>query len=442
MKYIYKPFRIAVFLFVAMFFILSENAYSIQDISDDNAVGYGGVYLSGGKKNEDRHPLFKRNKTKLVKDLRIVMERLNEKGLPFKIIFDTDTEERKMKIEGPYSLAIVITRDDVISEKFDTPTGGIFKTDINAGLVIIIYKTDKDNEGKTRNTVLFSAPLVGYFRHIQSQRQPTEEVIDNLFIITATKTLDNHLSHRLSQLSLIAIKGVVRDIKDGRPIINIGSLAGLEEGQNIKFMKDGKKVASGVIEKLERQEGTVKISEGILPERGMVVQATNMKDQSGETYQVVQFTISSKKAASLFSAEAIGPQIAQWLSDSLADEAGKVILPTRVGGEWDQSATGESFILLTKGDEEYKFSVPKPKYSITIDLSGVASKKIEGNNVNEIWVHKVWLKVDIPRKNFSREFDAHVTKNTVPGIHSYEEKAEFYELLHQLTGKICKEAKL
>lgn len=412
--------------------------------SDNNAVvvAYGGVFLSGGKISEDRHPLFKRNKTELSKRLTHVMERLNERGLPFELLFETDTEKTKMEIEGPYSLAIIITRDDVISEKFTTPTGELFKSYINAGLVVIIYKTDKDMDGQKRNTIFYSVPLVGYSKHIKAQKQPNEGETDRLFMDTAAKTLENYLAQRLSRLSVKDIEGAVRDVKDRRAIINVGSLAGLEKGQNVNFMKDGSRVASGVVEKVDRTEATIEIQNGGQIEKRMAVRAGNMRDQSPETYQVVRFRISSKKARGIFFEEHLGPQVAQWFSDSLADEAGKVVLPTRVGGEWDESATGESFILLTKNDEEYRFSLPPPKYPVMLELTGVTSKKIEGNNVNEIWMHKVWIKVDIPQKNFSKEFDLYTTKNVVPGNHSYEEKDEFFELIHQLSEKICKEGKL
>lgn len=423
------------------FFYISNSLAQTQE-EKAARVAYSGTFLSGSNKDENSHPVFLRSRSELNRRLERSMKILNEKGLPFELLFGSNMEERKWEIEAPYSLAIVITRDDVISEKFNTPAGDIYKTYVNAGLVVIVFRTDLDMVGGPRNTIIFSVPLVGYSRHIQAKNQLSEKEIDDLFVHTATQTLEKYLAHRLARLAIRDIQGVVKNVTGERALISIGSLAGLEEGQNINFMRDGRKDASGVVEKMDRVEAVVRITAGNRPEKGDIVLAPNTKGQSFETYQVKNFRISSKKGKEIFTEEVLGAQVAQWLSDSLADDGGKVILPPRVSGEWDESATGASFTLLDKDNKEHKFSLPSPKYTVTLDLTGVASKNIAGNNVNEIWLHQVWLKVDIPERKFSQEFTLKGTKSIVPGSHSYEERDEFFELIHQLAEKIGREGKL
>lgn len=72
-------------------------------------------------------------------------------------------------------------------------------------------------------------------------------------------------------------------------------------------------------------------------------------------------------------------------------------------------------------------------------LTGANSMMIEGNNVNEIWAYKAWLKVDIPDKQFSKKFDETASKNLVPGMQQFADKDEFFDLIHQLTAKAAME---
>ena len=429
-----------VLVIICSFLNISKSPAQTQE--NKPKVFYSGVFLAGSKNDANSHSLFLKNQAELNQKFEKSMKLLNERGLAFELLFGADMEERKKEIEAPYSLAIVITRDDVLIENFITPAGNIYKTYVNAGLVVIVFRTDLDMPEGPRNTIIYSVPLVGYARHNKAKSPPTEKEINDLFLTTATLTLEKYLANRLSRLGLRDIQGVVKEVTDNRILINVGSLAGLEEGQNITFMKSGKNDARGVVEKLDRVEAIVRITSGNLPEKGGVVRAPNTKGQSFETYQVNSFRISSKKGKEFFSEELLAMQVAQWVSDSLADDDGKVVLPPRISGEWDKSATGESFKLLAIDNKEHHFSLPPPKYTVTLDLSGVASKKVESNNINEIWLHQVWLKVDIPQKKISQEFTLKSTKSVVPGSHSYEEKDEIFDLIHELAEKIGREGKL
>ena len=194
--------------------------------------------------------------------------------------------------------------------------------------------------------------------------------------------------------------------------------------------------------KLGKKSAVVEVPNGFAPRPGMKVRATNMRASSEETFQVVEVRVSSRKAAKLFPQEVIGPQAAQWFSNFLTDRGGKVVLPSRVGGEWDQSATGTAFTLVDRGGLEHRFELPPPRYPVSLDLTGVSSKVTESNDVNDVCMFKVWLKVSIPAMKYEKEFNAFSSKTLVKGVQSFEEKNELFDLLYQLTAKAAREAEI
>ncbi|HRR42642.1 MAG TPA: hypothetical protein P5244_15530, partial [Syntrophales bacterium] len=107
-------------------------------------VGYGGLWTAGQEKD---YPVFNRIKKKhpgrLARAVTVAIERVAD-DLPFKILFESDTEMMKRHIDYPYSLAVAITRDDVVNERFTAGTSEINKSIINVGMVIIIYQTVLD----------------------------------------------------------------------------------------------------------------------------------------------------------------------------------------------------------------------------------------------------------------------------------------------------------
>ena len=417
-------------------------------------VAYGGVWTAGDEKH---YPVFfriqKNNPPMITENGRQILNKKNisiavshalksvNESLPFNILFETESEERKTEIDNPYSLAVAITRDDIVYEQFKTVVATIHKTLVNVGLVIILYQTGKDPQTqKDRNAIVFSVPLVGYSMHLQGKKSLSDDEVDDLFILTASKTIRDHLVKRLKNIELEKIKGEIMRLEAGKAIINIGTLNGLEDGQRIYFIDDqGNKIGQGTVKGIQKTESIVILDKDIKPSTHSKFFTYNVKGLSEETYQVVEFKISSKKVNQLFDEKNLGVQVAQWFSDFLVDRSGKTVLPPKVGGDWITSATGVSFALLVKDGQAYQFEVPNPKYPVFLDLTGANSQMIEGNNVNEIWGYKAWLKVDIPTKKFSRKIDETASKNLVHGIQQYAEKDEFFDLIHQLTAKAAKE---
>lgn len=407
-----------------------------------STVAYTGVYLLGGEGTQGRFPVYERNQSRLRDALRIEMKRIGAGGtLPFNLLFDADMEEVKHRIDTSLSLAFVVVRDDVSAESFRAAGTVINKTVINVGLTAILYDTRKV-EGKDRNTVIFSFPLVGYSQRLDGEKRCSGAEIDALFVESATTALRENIGKRLSGVALSDISGEVTESAPGSATVNIGSTNGIEDGQNINFFVAGKKAASGVIVSLERQSARVEVSKGFVPQAGMQVKATNMRASSDETFQVVEARVSSKKAAKLFPQEAIGPQVAQWFSNFLTERGGKVVLPSRVGGEWDQRATGTAFSLIDRAGMEHKFELPLPKNPVVLDITGISSKVTDTNDVNDICMFKVWMKIEIPTKKYAKEFDTFSSKCLIKGVQSFEEKDELFDLLYQLTAKIAREAQI
>lgn len=440
MCYLYRFLKELLILFFISFSFIQLQC-SVVFGEEQVPVGYGGVYTAG---KESNYPVYLRNKSKFNKIVRNTLESLSmEKQLPFNIIFESDMEERKQEIDNSYTLAVVLTRDDVVYEKFSTKVTNINKVMVNVGMVILLYQTGEDISGNKRNTVIFSLPIVGYSINIENDDSNID--IDKLFIDNTQKIIKDHLAKRLSNLYLSKIEGKVKSLGEDEVIISIGSVDGLINEQRVYFYKWDSKVGVGIVKKLADNEAIVKIIEakiGNIQGEDIVVRATNIKGLSTETYQVVSFKSSSKKANTLFQERSLGSQISQWISDFIADKGGKVVLPTKVGGEWIEKSTETSFMVLLKDGQEYIFEMLPPKYPLHIDLTGLASKLSDKNNVSELWLYKAWLKIDIPNKGYSKEFSDSVAKSVVSGIQSFQEKDELLDLIYKLCAKVGKEVEL
>lgn len=404
-------------------------------------VAYTGIYLMGDKKAEANFPIYLRNKNKLPLAMAKAMKRVDAQGkLPFTLQFDTDSDADKLRIDNTLSLALVVVRDDVNTESFSTAGTSINKTIVNVGLVAILYDTRKI-EGSYRNTILFSFPLVGYAQRLDGDRHISAGEIDTLFVDSAVATLRDHLVKRLAGVTVEDIYGQVTSVAKGKATINIGSLKGIEDGQNVLLLVDDKKISCPIVS-LDKQSAVLELPETFLPKIGMNARTTNVRATSDETFQVIDAKVSSKKVAAYFPPQIIGAQVAQWFSNFLTDRAGKVVLPSKVGGAWDDRATETAFTIITRAGDELTFELPKPKYPATLDITGIASKVIESNDVNDICMFKAWIKLSIPQKNYEKEFELYSSKRLIKGVQKFEEKNELFDLMYQLTAKMAREAQL
>lgn len=416
-------------------------AYANAEVDRPN-VAYTGIFLMGDKQAESHFPIYSRNKGRLRDELRVAVKQVNEQGkLPFNLMFDSNIEDLKQHIDTTLSLALLVVRDDINSENFNAAGTHINKTIVNIGLVGILYDTRKVN-GKDRNTIIYSFPLVGYAQRLGGEQQCVDAEIDALFVESAVKTVRDYLIKRLAGVSVQDIYGEVTDVAKGTATISIGAVKGIEDGQNVAFLVDDKKVAGGQIIKLGKLNAEVELPPKSSVKVGMKVKANNIRAVSDETFQVVSAKISSKKAAKYFPPEIIGPQVAQWFSNFLTERGGKVVQPSCVGGAWVDRASAETFKILDQTGLEYQFELPNPKYPVVLDITGVSSKVTESNDVNDVCLYKAWIKLTIPSKKYEKEFDLTSSKCQIKGVQSFEEKDELFDLLYQLTAKMAREAEI
>jgi hypothetical protein len=440
----YRKIHFSCWLLFLLFLapVINPNYLCAQD---KIIVGYGGIWSAGQEKN---YPTYRRVKQKypgkLAKAVTIAIEKFSD-SLPFNILFESDTETMKKHLDYPYNLAVAITRDDVVSERFTMASAEINKTIVNVGMVIIIYQTvpAQNNQKTEQNTIIFSLHLVGYSMQLDGKKRLTEEEIDDLFIKTATKTIEDHLLKRLKGIHLDKVSGSVTSINSNKVVINFGALQGIEKDNKVDFLDDaGNRIGRGTVKALQKSECTVSPDKEFRLFKGCHVAGYICKGLSEDTYQVVSFKISSKKASSMFDEKKLGQQVAQWFSDFLVARSGKTVLPSIISGDWITDASGVSFAVFVKDGQAHRFDVPLPKYPVHLELTGANCKIIEENNVNEIWAYKAWLKVDVPDKHFSKKFEEFSSKNLVRGMQQFEEKDEFFDLIHQLTAKAAMEEAL
>ncbi|MEI7638995.1 MAG: hypothetical protein WCJ37_16925, partial [Syntrophus sp. (in: bacteria)] len=263
-------------------------------------VGFGGLWTAGQEKN---YPIYNRVKQKypfkLAKAVTAAIEKVSE-SLPFIILFESDTETMKRHLDYPYSLAVAITRDDVVSERFTTAAAEINKTIVNVGMVIIIYQTTpaQNNQKAEQNTIIFSLPLVGYSQQLDGEKRLTEAEIDELFIKTATKTIEDHLVKRLKGISLNKVNGTVTSIDSKSAVVNFGALQGIEKDNKVDFLDEaGNRIGRGTVKQLQKTDCTVNLDKELKISKGCRVVGYVCKGMSEDTYQVATFKISSKKAA-------------------------------------------------------------------------------------------------------------------------------------------------
>ncbi|MCD6595987.1 hypothetical protein J7L68_10000 [bacterium] len=405
---------------------------SIVTASDLPKVAYSGVFTAN---TIQYYPIYARNSRALDGELRFIFQEANSKGnLPFEIIFETDVEARKNELSNNYSLCLLITRDDISSITFQNIT----KTTVNVGITAIIYEL---NRIENKRNIVFSVPIVGYSTDLSAKKPLNERDIDALFIATARQTLD-YLLTKLVNLQIEQIEGFVVKISSEFIKINLGLLDGLEKGQFVKVYSDSG-IVSAQVNEIEKKESFLKFSgkfQGI--REGTIVKARNIRGLSDEIYQVVSFKNESKLASELFDKQLLSESIGQWFSDFLSSKAGKVVLPSRIGGRWQDHSAERTRAIFVMNDVEYEFEMRKPKHPIRLKLTGLATKLINESNINQNFLYKAWLEIEFIDRGLKEEYSETATSTVVKGAFEFQSEAVFFDLLHKLTNKIAKEIDL
>jgi hypothetical protein len=342
--------------------------------------------------------------------------------------------------DDPLTFSLIVTRDDVSSEVYQTRVANLYKTFINIGLTALLYQTNKGEDGKERNIILYSIPLVGYSMNLTGNRQLAQDELNNQLIENAKILLEDKMSKRLSALSVQNIYGSVIgvDKETNNYLINKGSTDGLEAGQRLTVLSQENKIIATVTQ-LDRYQSAIQVENYTPNLIGAEFKARMIKGYSNNTYQVVNFKISSKGANQLFDEKELGAQVSQWFSDFFVERNGLTFLPSKLTGTWVDRSTANAYMVLMKDAKEAFFEVPAAKYPINLDLSGIVSKMIEKNNVNEIWVFGSYLIVDVPNKKYSKEhMNAHA-KSLVAGMQTVQERDMVFDQIYNLSAKIASE---
>jgi len=395
-------------------------------------VAYSGI-LTANK--ADEYPIHYRNSAFVAGSYKEILREANTSGeLPFELVFETDVESSKHNLSNIYSLCFLITRDDISSLSFL----GITKTTVNVGITAIIYEM---NELENKRNIVFSIPIVGYSTDLSPKERLSNPEIDKLYLTTSIKTLE-YLLEKLARLQIQSLEGEVIEVVPEEIKINKGFSDGLEEGQYVKvYTETG--VLTALIKKLGEKESSLEIkSDETEIYKGTIVKARNIRGLSDETYQVTRFENNSKLAGELFDDRLLSESIAQWFSDFLFSEAGKVTLPTEVSGNWQNQTDEMTKAIFVMNEDNFEFEMRKPKYPLELRLTGLATELLNENNVNENYLFKAWLEVFNPTKGTLEEFSETSTFTVVKGAFKFQSDAVFFDLLHKLANKAAKEADL
>lgn len=398
------------------------------------SVVYTGVYtLSNGKtKSEGKKNLG--DLDVLVPMFYRVLASWQNDGdaLPFNLILETDAEEMKHFAADPISMAILVTRDDIQVERFNTI--GVTKTSLNLGLSVLFYQTRKTDDG-VLNVILASIPLNSYMND-ETRNGSSVDDVKKMMKKLAEELLQNRFKERVAKVGIDDINlNVTCDGKDCY-VENFKRL-GLEVGQSVTVVTGAVnaeyyiKAADGSLE--DGGDGMIVALRGMGKSKGF---ASNLRGYSDNTWQVVKTGISSKKAADLFAQEPTCEQFAQWYSDFLSG-AGKAVLPPLTGVEWTTNSMGYTEMILASEDGEFEHFAMAPAHNkITLGFSGVASKIVEKNDINEIWAFKIWLTQKV---NNGKEMESEFTtsKKTVVGTQDFKEVDVFRDLLQVSSKKLA-----
>ena len=297
------------------------------------------------------------------------------------------------------------------------------------------------NEVENKRNIVFSIPTVGYSTDLSPKEELPEDEIDNLYIMTSVGTLE-HLIDKLAQLQIERIEGEVTEAKSNYVTINRGYLSGLEEGQFVRLYCDSG-IKTGIIREIGENESLLEI-EGDETEvvEGTVIKARNIRGLSDETYQIISFENSSKIASELFDEQLLSESVAQWFSDFIVSEVGKVTLPTKVSGNWQDQTDERTRAIFVMNGENCVFEMRKPKYPLELRLTGLATELLNESKINQNYLFKAWLEVYNPITGTREEFEETATFTVVKGAFEFQSEAVFFDLIHKLSHKVAKEADL
>lgn len=410
-------------------------------------VVYSGIFTSS---DIQKFPLYSKNRPLIDDAISSKLRELqNDTRLQFNLQFETNAELDKWDINDPYSLGILITRDDISIEDFTSKLsdGRIIKnvkSTIKVGMVLFAYQTV--GREKKRN-IVYTAQFVNYDTLVTPDRRLTPEEESGFFKSSMLGLFNRKVVPALTQFGVGTIIGQVTSYRSASNTaeISVGKVDGVEVGQRVLFGADQNDSSPyGVVESVEKKSAKVKVTVfDSEPQEIDKVIIRNLKGLSDEIYQVTEFSISSQKAQTFYDEHNydIGEDIAQAFTDYLAVNRGKVVLPARTGS-WITGSVEQAEAILVRDGESFSFALPKPSHPIKLTLSGLGNKVSEENAVSVITGFKGWLLCEIPSLEYSLESDFSVVKRSVKGVQEFSTFDVYYDLLLKLTAKSVEAIKL
>ncbi len=280
-------------------------------------VIYSGIFTTG---DAVKFPLYTKNKTVIDSTIVTSLKELqNSNKLQFNLQFETNTEVDKWDINDPFSLGILVTRDDISIEEFTSKLsdGRIiknFKSTMKVGIVLFAYQTI--GREKKRN-IVYTSQYLGYDTLVTPGKKlsPAEE--SEFFVSSLLNLFTKKVTPSLSTFGVGSIIGKVESFRKAGNIaeISVGEVDGVEIGQRVQFGEVTDEFSPfGTVQSVDKRSAKVKVT---LFEESPTLQQTvkikNLRGLSGEIYQVTNLAFSSKKAEAFYKDAnyEIGEDIAQ-----------------------------------------------------------------------------------------------------------------------------------
>lgn len=410
-------------------------------------VAYSGIFTSG---DIAKFPFYNKDSEQINSAVIATLKELQaENRLQFDLQFETNVEMDKWDINDPFSLGILVTRDDIAEEEFTSKLsdGRIiqnYKNTAKVGMVLFAYQTI--GRQKKRN-IVYTAQYIHYDTLISPNKPLSETERQQFCTKTFLDLIKTKIASGVTKFGIGTIIGETTSFRKAGDIaeISVGSNDGVEIGQRVQFGESVDEFSPyGTVESLEKRSAKVKVTYfDAPPAEGSKVSIKNLRGLSSDIFQVTSFGISSAKAEAFYKEQNydISEDIAQAFTDYLATEAGKVVLPARTGS-WITGSVEQAEAILVRDGESFSFAMPKPTYPISLTLSGLGHKISEENAVAVITGFKGWLLCEIPVLNYSKESTFSMVKRSVQGVQEYSVFDVYYDLLLNLTSKSVGELEL
>jgi hypothetical protein len=427
--------KIIPFYVVLTFLFLSA---AVTNAEEKPQIVYAGIAIAGGAFSQikDQFPYLTSGwgngqpnaEGRKLRD--IVSTVLQKTKCNFDLLDVSGINKKKefVEIENPLSLTVLITRESLYKDEYSLKISGEMKTYVkyyfDVGLSAILFSpTENKDKIEYAIPVIAEDILLGPL---------TEEQKKDQFFLTFNRAV-KLLFRKIEKLNPRQVVAQIVDISGTNARINAGRSDGILKG--IFVTASGG--AEGIITEVARNEAYVNFRRG-KPLKGDVIRINVCKSEDEETFQVINVTITSKKAKALLEKDHDFEVLcAQWFSDYLSDRGGVIVLPPKTGAAYTTGAKESLISAYNLEGSHYEFEIPDAKMPIVLDINGLAKKMIKGNNINQIWIYKAWIEQDIGGNK--KEVSEFVKEQVVVGVKEVNDYQVFREVIQQTLAKLAKE---